>query len=94
MPIELRKIKFERDVNKICVKASQFGFKVVHIATQNNIPTIWYETVPESPLTQDVEFRLLRSSSDIPDKSFHVGAVHINQAYWEGEVVWHVYQLY
>lgn len=93
MPIELHKATFEGNQSDITLKVSEFGFKVVHIATQKNKPTIWYETVPGAPLQKEVKFKLLRSNAGIPDKSEHVGAVHVDYEEWGGEVVWHVYQL-
>lgn len=93
MPIELRKATFERNGDTIELNVSQYGFKVVHIATQNNIPTIWYETVVDPIISKDVKFKLLRSNTNIPENSHHVGSVHVDYEEWGSEVVWHVYQL-
>lgn len=93
MPIELRKATFERDDETIELSVSQFGFKVVHVSTQNNIPTIWYETVVDSVITKIAKFKLIRSNTSIPEHSHHVGSVHVDYEEWGGEVVWHIYQL-
>lgn len=92
MSIELLKASFHHS-DDITLEVSSESFKVVHIASQNNLPTIWYETVKNPIRTQKVSFKLVRSSTDIPDKSFHVGAAHCDYENWGGEVVWHIYQL-
>ena len=92
MSIELRKATFERNDDYIELEVSEFGFNVVHIATQNNIPTIWYETIVDPVITRLVKFKLLRSNTNIPEYSHHVGSVHVDYE-WDGEVVWHIYQL-
>ena len=92
MPIELRKATFEGDDETIELEVSEYGFNVVHVATQNNTPTIWYETIVDPIITKLVMFKLLRSSTHIPESSKHVGSVHINYE-WGGEIVWHIYQL-
>jgi hypothetical protein len=92
MSIELRKASFHHS-DDITLEVSSESFKVVHIASQSNLPTIWYETVSNPIMTKKVSFKLVRSSCDIPDKAIHVGAAHCDYEEWGGEVVWHIYQL-
>lgn len=92
MPIILEKRSFHHS-DDITLKVSAESFQVVHIASQNNIPTIWYETVKDPISTKQVSFKLVRSNCDIPDKGLHVGAAHCNYEDWGGEVVWHIYEL-
>lgn len=92
MSIVLEKKSFNT-TGDIVLTVSAETFKVVHVASQNNVPTIWYETVKTPITTKQVKFKLVRSSTDLPDHSHHVGSVHVDYEEWGGEVVWHVYQL-
>lgn len=92
-PLVLRKESFDNE-EEITLFVSAESFKVVHVGSQNNKSTIWYETVKEPITKQTVHFMRVRSGSEVPAYSSHVGVSRIDYENWGGEVFWHIYQIY
>jgi hypothetical protein len=59
--------------------------KIVHVAAQNDRPTMWAECRPEGPVVTRV-FKVYPTGLSI-DEGSYVGTVHI------GWTVWHVYEV-
>lgn len=92
-PLVLRKQSFKNG-EEITLNVSAECFNVVHVATQDNKATIWFETI-DNPITkQTVHFKKVRSGSEVPHNSKHVGVSRIDYENWGGEVFWHIYQIY
>lgn len=92
-PLVLRKASFDTS-GEMVLHVSAEAFNVVHVDTQCDKPTIWYETIDNPPVKQVVKFLKVRSGGEVPNKSKHVGVSRVDYGNEGGEVFWHVYQIY
>lgn len=69
------------------ITVSDGAFKALHVAEQDGVPTIWYETVYDIIVPVEVTFRVVPTGGYIPDHSEYVGTAFC------GALVWHIYQV-
>lgn len=62
------------------------GFRVVHCAHQNGVPTFWAVLNPEEPTTK-AAFIVVGTGTRLPDCAEHLGT------YQDGDFVWHIFRL-
>lgn len=72
--------------DQVIVKASAGAFKVLTVHEQNNVPTVWYETLEKPVIPIDVKFTIVPTGGAVPDHYVYVGTAFC------GPAVWHVYQ--
>lgn len=91
--VSLRKSSFDTSED-IALKVSTEGFKVVHVGTQDDKSTIWYETVDPPITTMMVYFKRVRSGEVVPERGYHVGVSRVDYGSHGGEIFYHIYQIY
>jgi hypothetical protein len=80
----IHKLHLHSISQKITISAG--AFKVLTVHNQNDVPTIWYETLEKPVIPIEVCFKLVGTGDDVPENS-----VYVDTAFCD-EFVWHVYQ--
>jgi len=61
------------------------GYKIIHLAVQNTIPTLWAIVPSESPPTEMVSFSIRGTGQNFSDGEY-IGTL------FDGPLVWHLFK--
>ena len=69
-------------------------FKILLLAMQNDVPTLWYECTAGNPETREIEILCFGTGHELPDYATPDGAIeHIGSVVTsDGFYVWHYYR--
>lgn len=70
--------------------AMPLGARVLHLAVQNDTPTLWAEVNPEAQMRERT-YVVVGTGHTVPEKVGHVGSVQMHDADGK-EYVWHIYE--
>lgn len=60
------------------IVAPEFGFELLTVHEDDDIPTIWYEVSEEVAVTKTFKFQCVRTGEYTPARGRYVGTAHCN----------------
>lgn len=84
---QILKQKISSTTMEINIVAPEFGFNVLTVHEDNDVPTIWYEISEEKSVMKTFIFKCVRTGDYAPKNGKYVGTAHCKDHNY------HVYQI-